>query len=82
MVVLETAGRAGHGHPQLHLLMTSGGVPPPQQWREVDDFPCPGLHTQWPYALCSLLKQRVGTRAIKDPIDALWRTSAQGLVAS
>ena len=28
-----------------------------------------------------MLKQRVGTRAIKDQIDALWRKYAQGLVA-
>jgi hypothetical protein len=28
-----------------------------------------------------MLKQRVGTRAIKDKIDALWRKYGQGLVA-
>jgi hypothetical protein len=39
VVVLETAGRAGHWNPPRHILMTSGGVTPQQQWREVDDFP-------------------------------------------
>jgi hypothetical protein len=48
VVVLETAGRAGHGHPPLPILMTSGGVTPQQTWREVDDFPFQVWHKQWP----------------------------------
>ena len=47
VVGLETAGRSGHWHPHLHILMTSGGMPPPQQWWEVDSFPCTVLHKQW-----------------------------------
>ena len=43
-VVLETAGRAGHWHPHLHILMTSGGVTPAQRWLEVDYFPFEVLH--------------------------------------
>src|SRR5262249_45168786 len=39
VVVRETAGRSGHWNPPLHILMTSGGVTPQQQWREVDYFP-------------------------------------------
>jgi len=31
------------------------------------------LHKKWQYYLFTMLKQRVGTRAIKDTIDALWR---------
>ncbi len=81
VVVLETAGRAGHWHPHLPIVRTSGGVTPQQKWREVDDFPFTGLHKKWPYHLCTMLKQRVGTRALKAKIDVLWRTYAQGLVA-
>ena len=81
VVVLETAGRAGHWNPHLHILMTAGGVTPQQKWREVDYFPFQVLHKKWPYHLFTMLKQRVGTRAIKDKIDALWRKYSQGLVA-
>ena len=80
-VGLETAGRAGHWIPHLHILMTSGGVTPQQKWREVDYFPFTVLHKKWQYHLFTMLKQRVGTRALKDKIDALWRKYAQGLVA-
>jgi hypothetical protein len=45
--VLETAGRSGHWHPHLPILMTSGGVTPQQQWREGDSFPCTVLHKKW-----------------------------------
>src|SRR6266699_6189759 len=81
VVVLETAGRAGHWNPHLHILMTSGGVTPQQKWREVDYFPFTVLHKKWQYHLFTMLKQQVGTRALKDKIDALWRKYAQGLVA-
>jgi hypothetical protein len=82
VVVLEPAGRSGHGNPPLHILMTSGGVTPQKRWREVDDVPCTVVHKQWPYPLFPRLKQRVGTRAIKAKSDALWRKSPRGLVAS
>ena len=81
VVVLETAGRSGHWNPHLHILMTSGGVTPQQKWREVDYFPFTVLHKKWQYYLFTMLKQRVGTRAIKAKIDALWRKYGQGLVA-
>jgi hypothetical protein len=81
VVVLETAGRAGHGNPHLHILMTSGGVTPQQKWREVDYFPFQVLHKEWQYHLFTMLKQRVGTRAIKAKLDVLWRKYARGLVA-
>jgi len=81
VVVLETAGRSGHWNPHLPILMTSGGVTPQQKWREVDYFPFTVLHKQWPYHLFTMLQQRVGTRAIKDKIDALWRKDTQSLVA-
>src|SRR5215510_3967646 len=71
VVVLETAGRSGHWHPHLHILMTSGGMTPQQQWREVDYFPFTVLHKKWQYHLFTMVKHRVGTRAIKDKIDAL-----------
>ena len=80
--VLETAGRSGHWNPHLHSLMTSGGMTPQKRWREVDYLPFTVLHTKWQYHLCTMLKQRVGTRAIKTKIDALWRKSPRGLVAS
>ncbi len=79
--VRETAGRAGHGHPPLHLVMPSGGMTPQHKWREVDDFSCTGLPKPWPYHLCTMLKHRGGTRALTDQLDALWRKSTQGLVA-
>jgi hypothetical protein len=81
VVVLETAGRAGHWNPHLHIVMTSGGVTPQQKWREVDYFPFTVLHKKWQYHLFTMLKQRVGTRAIKAKIDVLWRKYARGLVA-
>jgi hypothetical protein len=81
VVVLETAGRSGHWNPHLHILMTSGGMTPQQQWREVDDFPFTVLHKKWQYHLFTMLKQRVGTRALKDKIDVLWRKYPRGLVA-
>ena len=52
-------------------LMTSGGVTPQQQWREVDYFPFTVLHKKWQYHLFTMLKQRVGTRALKAKIDRL-----------
>ena len=66
VVVLETAGRSGHWNPHLHILMTSGGMTPQKRWREVDYFPFTVLHKKWQYHLFTMLKQRVGTRAIKD----------------
>jgi Putative transposase len=39
------------------------------------------LHKKWQYHLFTMLKQRVGTRAIKDKLDVLWRKYTQGLVA-
>ena len=66
VVVLETAGRSGHWNPPRPILMTSGGMPPRQQWREVDYFPFTVLHKKWPYHLFTMLKQRGGTRAIKE----------------
>jgi putative transposase len=81
VVVLETAGRSGHGNPHRHILMTSGGMTPQQKWREVGYFPFTVLHKKWPYHLFTMLKQRVGTRAIKAKIDALWRKYPRGLVA-
>src|SRR4029453_10600310 len=81
VVVLETAGRAGHWNPHLHIGMTSGGGPPKQKGREGDYFPFPVLPKKWQYHLFTMLKQRVGTRAIKAKIDVLWRKYAQGLVA-
>src|SRR6266702_861455 len=78
---LETAGRSGHWTPPLNILMTSGGVTPQQKWREVDYFPFTVLHKKWQYHLFTMLKQRVGTRAIKATIDALWRKYPRGLVA-
>src|SRR5207244_12380994 len=62
-------------------LIASGGVTRQRKWREVDYFPFKVLHKKWQYHLFTMLKQRVGTRAIKDKIDALWRKYAQGLVA-
>ena len=81
VVVLETAGRSGHWNPHLHILMTSGGMTPQKRWREVDYFPFTVLHKQWQYYLFTMLKQRVGTRTIKDKIDVLWRKYPRGLVA-
>ncbi len=81
VVVLETAGRAGHWNPPLPIVMTSGGVTPQHKWREVDSFPFTVLHKKWQYPLFTMLKQRVGTRAIKAKIDVLWRKYARGLVA-
>ena len=79
VVVLETAGRSGHWNPHLHILMTSGGMTPQKRWREVDYFPFTVLHKKWQYHLFTMLKQRVGTRAIKAKIDALWRKYPRGL---
>jgi Putative transposase len=73
VVVLETAGRSGHWHPPLHILMTSGGMTPQKRWREVDYFPCKVLPKKWPDHLCTMVKHRVGTRVIRDKSDALWR---------
>jgi hypothetical protein len=81
VVVLETAGRSGHWNPHLHMLMTSGGMTPQKRWREVDYFPFTVLHKKWQYHLFTMLKQRVGTRAIKEKIDALWHKYPRGLVA-
>jgi hypothetical protein len=80
-VVLETAGRSGHWNPHLHILMTSGGVTPQQKWREVDYFPFEVLHKKWQYYLFTMLKYRVGTRAIRGKLDALWHKYPRGLVA-
>ena len=81
VVVLETAGRSGHWNPPRPILMTSGGMPPQQQWREVDYFPFTVLHKKWQYHLFTMLQQRVGTRALKAKIDMLWRKYPRGLVA-
>src|SRR5262249_10724219 len=81
VVVLQTAGGSGESNQELRVLMPSGGLTPQKRWREVDYFPFTVLHKKWQYHLFTMLKQRVGTRAIKDKIDALWRKYAQGLVA-
>jgi hypothetical protein len=81
VVVLETAGRSGHWNPPLPIRMTSGGMTPQQQWREVDYCPCTVWPKKWQYHLFTRLKQRVGTCAIKDKIDALGRKYPRGLVA-
>src|SRR4029450_12341940 len=59
----------------------SGGMTPQKRWRGVDYFPFKVLHKKWQYHLFTMLKHRLGTRAIKDKIDALWRKYSQGLVA-
>jgi hypothetical protein len=82
VVVLETAGRSGQWNPPLPILMTSGGGTPQQKGREGDYFPFTVLPKKWQYHLFTMLKQRVGTRALKAKIDALWRKYTQGLVAS
>jgi hypothetical protein len=81
IVVLETAGRAGHWHPHLHILMTSGGVTSEQRWQEVDYFPFEVLHKKWQYYLLTMVKERVGTQEIRHTIDALWWRYRQGFVA-
>jgi hypothetical protein len=81
VVVRETAGRSGHWNPPLHILMTAGGVTPEQPWREVDSLPLTGWHQKWQYPFCTMLQQRVGTRASKAKLDALWRKYPRGLVA-
>lgn len=81
VVVLETAGRAGHWNPHLHILLTSGGVTPEKRWLEVDYFPFEVLHKKWQYYLFTMLKERVGTAAIRQHLDALWRKYPKGLVA-
>src|SRR2546430_5336481 len=81
-VVLETAGRVGHSHPPGHSLMTSGGMTPPKRWQEGEDCPCEGLHRQWQYPLCTLVKHRVGPPTLRRTIDALWRQYPRGLGAS
>ena len=53
----------------------------PQQWREVDYFPFEVLHKKWQDYLFTMLKHRVGTRAIRGKLDALWRKYPRGLVA-
>ena len=80
-VVWETAERSGHWTPHLPILLTSGGMTPQQQWREVDYFPCTVLPKKWQYHLFTRLKPRVGTRVLKDQSDVLWRKSPRGLVA-
>jgi hypothetical protein len=82
VVVLETAGRAGHWHPHLHMLMTSGGVTPDQRWREVDYVPFPMLQKQWQYHLFTMLKERVRTREMWQLLDTLWQKYPRGFVAS
>jgi hypothetical protein len=47
----------------------------------VDSFPFEVLHKKWQYHLFTMLKHRVGTRAIRGKIDALWRKYPRGLVA-
>ena len=81
MVVWEPGGRAGNWNPHRHILMTSGGVTSQQRWLEVGYFPFEALHKQWPYHLCTMVKARVGTQAMQQPIDALWRQYPHGLVA-
>jgi hypothetical protein len=81
VVVLETAGRAGHWHPHLHMLMTAGGVTPDQRWREVDYVPFPMLHKKWQYHLFTMLKERVRTREMRQLLDALWQKYPRGLGA-
>ncbi len=81
VVVLETAGRAGHWNPHLHMLMTSGGVTPAQRWLEVDYVPFTVLHKKWQYHLFTMLKARVRTREMRQTIDALWQKYPRGLVA-
>jgi hypothetical protein len=81
VVVLETAGRAGHWNPHRHILMTSGGVTPDKGWCEVDYVPFAVLHKKWQYPRFTMLKERVQTREIRQTIDALWRQYPRGLVA-
>jgi hypothetical protein len=81
VVVLETASRAGHWNPHLHILMTSGGITPQKRWREVEYFPFEVRHKKWQYHLFTMVKHRGGTRALRHKIDALWRQYPRGLVA-
>jgi hypothetical protein len=81
VVVLETAGRAGHWNPHLHIVMTSGGVTLQQKWREVDYFPFKALNKKWQYHLLTMVKHRLATPATRRQIDALWRKYPRGFVA-
>src|SRR5215471_19171617 len=54
---------------------------PQKRWREVDSFPLPVLPKKGPSPLCTMLKQRGGTRASQAKSDTLWHTYPRGLVA-
>jgi transposase-like zinc-binding protein len=79
--VLETAGRAGHWPPPLHMRMTSGGMTPDGCWREGDYVPFEMLHKKWQYHLFPMLKARVRTPEMRQTIDALWQQYPRGLGA-
>jgi hypothetical protein len=70
VVVLETAGHAGHGNPHRHILMTSGGVPQQHRGLEVGACPCATLPKKWQYDLFTMWKARVGTQEMRQQSDA------------
>jgi hypothetical protein len=82
VVVLETAGRSGPWPPPRPIRMPSGGLTPPQRWREGASVPLKRVPKKGPYPLCPMRTPRVGPPAMRGKSDALWRQDPRGLGAS
>ena len=81
IVVMQTAGRRGNYNPHLHILETSGGLTGQGKWKGFGYINYNFLHKKWQYYLLGMLKEKIGTKAIKRQIDKSWKKYKKGFVA-
>lgn len=81
IIVLQTTGRPGNFNPHLHILVTSGGVDPQGQWKQVSYIPFDMIHRKWQYHLLTMLRDNISDSAIEKDIDYAWKTYKKGFVA-
>lgn len=60
IVVLQTAGRSGHYHPHLHVLMTDGGLTEDGVWQPLGYLPYDLLHRLWQEQVLQMIEERLG----------------------
>ena len=83
IIVLHTHGRNGHYHPHLHVLATSGGYDAQgARWEHLPYLPYDLRRRKWQWHLLSTLRQTLATDAIKQLVDACFRTYPNGLVTN
>ena len=75
-VVFQTNGRSGSYNPNVHIIITSGGLARSSQgghhWVKLKYLPYKVLHKKWQYHLFEMLKEQGPTKEMLAKIDELY----------